>query len=73
MVLAYAIKKIFLLICITFIFGFGTSNALSAEKCVNSEAEAALINNDIPSAKLEAIARAKWSAIEQVVGTEIKA
>lgn len=70
---AYAIKNIFFLLCLTFVIGFGTSNALSAEKCVNSEAEAALINNDIPSAKLEAIARAKWSAIEQVVGTEIKA
>lgn len=70
---AYAIKNIFFLLCLIFVIGFGTSNALSAEKCVNSEAEAALINNDIPSAKLEAIARAKWSAIEQVVGTEIKA
>ena len=49
------------------------NDALSQEKCVNTEAEAAIINNDIPSAKLEAIARAKWSAIEQVVGTEIKA
>ena len=47
--------------------------AYSQEKCVNAEAEAAIVNNDIPSAKLEAIARAKWSAIEQVVGTEIKA
>ncbi len=70
---AHAVKKIFFLLCITILLGFGASEAISAEKCVNSEAEAVLINNDIPSAKMEAIARAKWSAIEQVVGTEIKA
>ncbi|OGP90184.1 MAG: hypothetical protein A2031_08415 [Deltaproteobacteria bacterium RBG_19FT_COMBO_43_11] len=51
----------------------GVAPAYSQEKCVNAEAEAAILNNDIPSARLEAIARAKWSAIEQVVGTEIKA
>ena len=33
-------------------------------KCVNSEGESVIINNDVPSAKNEAIARAKWSAIE---------
>lgn len=46
---------------------------LCQEKCVNTEGEAAIINNDIPSAKTEAIARAKWAAIEQTVGTEVKA
>lgn len=46
---------------------------LCQEKCVNTEGEAAIVNNDIPSAKTEAIARAKWSAIEQTVGTEVKA
>lgn len=70
---AYSTKKILFLICFTILLGLGANEAISAEKCVNSEAEAALINNDIPSAKMEAIARAKWSAIEQVVGTEIKA
>lgn len=66
-------KKIYFLLCLAIGLGFGASEAVSAEKCVNAEAEAALVNNDIPSARLEAIARAKWSAIEQVVGTEIKA
>jgi hypothetical protein len=66
-------KKIYFLLCLAIGLGWGTSVAVSAEKCVNAEAEAALVNNDIPSAKMEAIARAKWSAIEQVVGTEIKA
>jgi hypothetical protein len=66
-------KKFYFLLCLAIGLGLGTSEAVSAEKCVNAEAEAAIVNKDIPSAKHEAIARAKWSAIEQVVGTEIKA
>jgi len=66
-------KKFSFLLCLAVILCWGINDALSQEKCVNAESEAAIINNDIPSAKLEAIARAKWSAIEQVVGTEIKA
>jgi len=66
-------NKFSFLLCLAVILCWGIDDALSQEKCVNTEAEAAIINNDIPSAKLEAIARAKWSAIEQVVGTEIKA
>lgn len=46
---------------------------MSQETCVNTEGEAAIVNNDIPSAKAEAVARAKWAAIEQTVGTEVKA
>ncbi|MCX7793530.1 MAG: hypothetical protein N2257_03860 [Thermodesulfovibrionales bacterium] len=42
-------------------------------KCIDSEGEAAIINNDIPSAKAEAIARAKWNAIEQVAGVQVRA
>ncbi len=49
------------------------SAGLCQEKCVSSQGEAAVINNDLPSAKTEAIARAKWAAIEQTVGTEVKA
>ncbi len=49
------------------------SAGLCQEKCVNTQGEAAIINNDLPSAKTEAIARAKWAAIEQTVGTQIKA
>lgn len=42
-------------------------------KCVDAEGEAVIMNNDIPSSKIEATARAKWSAIEQTVGVEVKA
>lgn len=42
-------------------------------KCVDAEGEAAIVNNDRPSAKMEAVARAKWQAIEQTVGVDVKA
>ncbi|MCX5832636.1 MAG: hypothetical protein NT140_12250 [Deltaproteobacteria bacterium] len=47
--------------------------AHAAEKCVNTQGEALIIKSDVPSAKMEAVARAKWAAIEQVVGTAVKA
>ena len=48
--------------------------AVSAKtECIDTEGEAVIVDNDVPSAKAEAIARAKWSAIEQVVGIDIKA
>ena len=66
-------KKSAFLFCLSLLFFSWASPAFCQQKCVNAEAEAAIVNNDVPSAKLEAIARAKWSAIEQVAGTEIKA
>ncbi len=47
--------------------------SFSQEKCVDAEGEAIVVGNDLPSARLEAVARAKWAAIEQTVGTEVKA
>jgi hypothetical protein len=44
---------------------------LAEIKCLNSDGEAVILNNDIPSAKAEAIGRAKWAAMEQVVGVEV--
>lgn len=43
------------------------------EKCIDADGEAVIANGDVPSAKMEAIARAKWSAIEKTVGTQVKA
>jgi hypothetical protein len=65
-------KKFSFLLYLTVFFCWGINDALSQEKCVKAEAESAIVNDDSPSAKLEAIARAKWSAIEEVVDTEIK-
>jgi len=56
-----------------FISIFYASEGLCQIKCIDTEGEAVIVNNDIPSAKVEAIARAKWSAIEQTVGVEVKA
>src|SRR3989337_2195645 len=47
--------------------------AFCEDRCVNAQGEAMIVNGDIPAAKMEAVARAKWAAIEQVVGTAIKA
>ena len=58
-----------ILFCLLTSFYYGRA----AVKCVDSEGEAAIINNDIPSAKVEAFARAKWNAIEQVGGVKVKA
>lgn len=41
--------------------------------CLDSEGEAVVVNSDIPSSKAEAVARAKWAAIEQSVGVSVKA
>ncbi|MDP2854964.1 MAG: flagellar assembly protein T N-terminal domain-containing protein [Smithellaceae bacterium] len=61
------------LLALILLFCFAIPDASAQTKCINANGEAAIIRNDTPSAKLEAIARAKWTAIEQVVGTEIKA
>lgn len=49
------------------------SVAAGEENCVDAEGEAVITSGDVPSAKMEAIARAKWSAIEKTVGTQVKA
>jgi len=46
--------------------------ALAKPVCVETDGEAALVRGDLPSAKTEAISRAKWSAVEQVAGVELK-
>jgi len=62
-------KKVVLTILPLILF----SSLSYAQRCINTEGEAVIIQNDIPSAKAEAIARAKWSAIEQTVGVKVKA
>lgn len=47
--------------------------AFAKGTCLESEGEALIVQNDVSAAKTEAIARAKWSAIEQSVGVEVKA
>lgn len=40
---------------------------------IDFEGDAAISGSDIPSAKAEAISKAKWNTIEQVSGVKIKA
>lgn len=65
--------KNFKLILIFFVLFFFFSYSEAKMQCINSDGEAAILNNDIPSAKAEAIARAKWNAIEKVAGVKVKA
>ncbi|MCX7769702.1 MAG: hypothetical protein N2202_01310, partial [Proteobacteria bacterium] len=59
---------------LVFIFTlFFNSSVFAQVKCVISEGEAVINKNDTFSAKAEAIARAKWNAIENIVGVEVKA
>jgi len=52
---------------------FSVPEAFAQAKCIPAGGEALIVNNDKPSAKMEAVARAKWAAIEDVAGTEVKA
>lgn len=66
-------RKFHITLLFLFVIPLFAPSGLCQEKCVNTEGEAVIVNNDLPSAKTEAIARAKWAAIEQTVGTEVKA
>jgi hypothetical protein len=46
--------------------------AARAASTVVANGEAAIAANDIPSARLEAISRARWEAVEKVAGVEVK-
>jgi hypothetical protein len=48
------------------------SSSAVAATCIDAEGEAVITNNDVPSAKAEAIARAKWAAVENVSGVAVK-
>ena len=60
-------------VLLVIIFLSAAFNVFADTKCIDSEGEAVIVNNDTPSAKVEATSRAKWSAIEQVVGVDVKA
>lgn len=61
------------LFALLFFLCLAATSAPAQVKCINAAGEALVIRNDTPSARMEAVARAKWTAIEQVVGAEIKA
>lgn len=68
----YIYRKLILVLIVLCCILYGV-NAYCQTRCIDSEGEAVIVNNDVPSAKIEAVARAKWAAIEQTVGVEVKA
>lgn len=46
--------------------------ALAKPVCVETGGEGVILRGDVPSARIEAINRAKWAAVEQVAGVEVK-
>lgn len=48
------------------------SAAMAAPVCVEVGGESAIVGGDIPSARVEAVNRAKFAAVEQVAGVDIK-
>lgn len=66
-------NKISTLVYIFLVSFFISSYAEAKIQCIDSEGQAVILNNDIPSAKAEAISRAKWNAIEKVAGVKVKA
>jgi hypothetical protein len=66
-------KTLFFLFFFAWVSILSFAPAYGQSKCVDAEGEAAIVNNDRPAAKMEAIARAKWQAIEQTVGVDVKA
>ena len=61
-----------LILLLAFLVGLVTQ-ATAETTCLDVDGEAAVVNNDLPSARAEAVARAKWAAVEQVVGVDVKA
>ncbi|NJD90438.1 MAG: hypothetical protein FIA91_02815 [Geobacter sp.] len=62
--------------CLTLSFALLAAMPVSlyaAASCVDTDGEALIVNGDKPAAKIEAVARAKWAAIEQSVGVNVKA
>ncbi len=63
-----------LVYALSILFALAQADAAFAQvKSVDAEGEAVIVNGDIPSARQEAVARAKWSAVERVVGVQVKA
>jgi hypothetical protein len=62
--------RIPLILCSMFLLA---ATVQAAPTCLDAAGEAVIVNNDLPSARAEAVARAKWAAVEKAVGVEVKA
>lgn len=68
---AAALSSVFA-VCFTLTSSIAFSQQGKEDLRVAASGEAAIFEGDIPSARLDAIARAKWDAIEKTVGVEVK-
>ena len=65
-------KRIAAFLCLILFLTCTAVDASDSVQCVRTSGEAAVLKGDSASARLEAVARAKWSAVEQVAGTTVK-
>jgi len=70
--LKVAAASLLLAVCVSILPSIAFSQQSKENLQVDALGEAAIFEGDIPSAKLEAVARAKWDAIEKTVGVEVK-
>lgn len=68
------LRKLLTFACIAVIFSIAAGEEANAAKpvCVNVTGEGYISNGDAASAKVEAVNRAKWNAVEQVAGVDVK-
>jgi len=59
-------------LCLSLILATLPCPVLAKPVCVEAGGEGVILRNDVPSARVEAISRAKWAAVEQVAGVEVK-
>jgi len=59
-------------IAATLFFTAASTEAYAKPACVRSSGESVIINGDLPSARIEAVNRAKLQAVEQVAGVDVK-
>lgn len=64
--------KYFCVVCVFSVLLLVPPVSLAGNICLDSDGEALIVNGDLPSAKAEAIIRAKWGAVERAVGMEVK-
>lgn len=63
-------KAIFSIIISAFLI-MAPKESIAKPVCIETEGEGLIVRGDIPSARVEAVNRAKWAAVEQVAGVEV--
>jgi hypothetical protein len=48
------------------------STSIAQPVCIDAQGESTIVSGDIPSARVEAVVRAKFAAVEQIAGVDVK-